>query len=72
MAVRFSEEQIVDATGGRIVHSGSRRSYEAISTDTRKLEKGCLFIALIGEKFDAHEFLKDAVAGGAAGAGCRP
>ena len=36
-------------------------------TDTRTIEQGDLFVALIGERFDAHDFLADAVAKGAAG-----
>jgi UDP-N-acetylmuramoyl-tripeptide--D-alanyl-D-alanine ligase len=36
-------------------------------TDTRSIEPGDLFLALVGERFDAHEFLKDAVAKGASG-----
>jgi len=36
-------------------------------TDTRTIEPGDLFVALVGERFDAHDFVKDAVAKGAAG-----
>src|SRR5689334_17493859 len=36
-------------------------------TDTRTIVPGDLFVALVGERFDAHDFLKDAVAKGAAG-----
>jgi UDP-N-acetylmuramoyl-tripeptide--D-alanyl-D-alanine ligase len=36
-----------------------------VSTDTRSIQKGDLFVALIGEKFDAHNFVRDAVATGA-------
>jgi len=36
-------------------------------TDTRTIEHGDLFVALIGERFDAHAFLSDAVARGATG-----
>lgn len=36
-------------------------------TDTRSIEPGDLFVALVGERFDAHEFLADAVSKGAAG-----
>ena len=36
-------------------------------TDTRTIEDGDLFVALVGERFDAHEFLKDADAKGAKG-----
>lgn len=34
-------------------------------TDTRTIGKGDLFVALVGERFDAHEFLQQAVASGA-------
>jgi UDP-N-acetylmuramoyl-tripeptide--D-alanyl-D-alanine ligase len=36
-------------------------------TDTRTIEPGDLFVALVGERFDAHDFLADAVAKGATG-----
>ena len=38
-----------------------------VSTDTRTIEDGDLFVALVGERYDAHDFLKDAVAKGATG-----
>ena len=38
----------------------------AVSTDTRKIGTGDLFVALSGEHFDAHDFLGEAVAKGAA------
>jgi len=38
-----------------------------ISTDTRILEKGALFLALTGEKFDGHDFLQAALEKGAGG-----
>ena len=37
-----------------------------VTTDTRALLMGDLFVALKGERFDAHDFLAEAVAGGAA------
>lgn len=37
-----------------------------VSTDTRHIARGDLFVALSGERFDAHDFLRDAVARGAA------
>jgi UDP-N-acetylmuramoyl-tripeptide--D-alanyl-D-alanine ligase len=36
-------------------------------TDTRTIEVGDLFVALAGERFDAHDYLGDAVAKGATG-----
>lgn len=41
--------------------------FDGVSTDSRKINKGDLFFALIGEKFDGHDFLNQAVAAGAAG-----
>lgn len=35
-----------------------------ISTDSRKIDANTLFIALKGEKFDAHDFAKDVIAAG--------
>jgi UDP-N-acetylmuramoyl-tripeptide--D-alanyl-D-alanine ligase len=37
----------------------------AVSTDTRSVASGNLFVALHGERFDAHDFLSDAVGKGA-------
>ena len=42
--------------------------FSEISTDTRTLQPGALFVALKGERFDAHEHLGAAAAGGAAAA----
>ena len=43
------------------------RTYAGVSTDTRTLESGSLFVALRGESFDAHDFLQAAVDAGATG-----
>lgn len=67
MAVRFSEAQVRDATGARKSGSGGRASFDAVCTDSRQIAKGCLFVALKGERFDAHDFLGQAVSAGAAG-----
>jgi UDP-N-acetylmuramoyl-tripeptide--D-alanyl-D-alanine ligase len=43
-------------------------SFEAVSTDTRTLAPGALFVALRGERFDGHRFLSAACDAGAVGA----
>lgn len=43
-----------------------RRSVRGVSTDTRSLKKGDAFIALTGEKFDGHSFIRIAAEQGAA------
>lgn len=44
------------------------RRFPAVSTDTRTMPAGALFVALAGEHFDAHAFLAEAARAGAAGA----
>lgn len=43
------------------------QTFGRVWTDTRTIEPGDLFLALVGERFDAHDFLADAVAKGATG-----
>jgi UDP-N-acetylmuramoyl-tripeptide--D-alanyl-D-alanine ligase len=43
-----------------------QQSFGRVWTDTRTIAAGDLFVALVGERFDAHEFLKQAVESGAA------
>ncbi len=54
------------AVGGQL--TGPDRPYASVSTDTRTLEPGALFIALRGPNFDGADFLEAAAAAGAAGA----
>ena len=68
MAVRFTDEQVVQATGATRRGGKPAAEYPAVCTDTRALVPGCLFVALQGERFDAHDFLAQAASGGAAGA----
>ncbi len=54
---------IQDAIGGRLV--GADPALAGVSTDTRAIAAGQLFVALRGERFDAHDFLDQAIAAGA-------
>ena len=42
----------------------------SICTDSRKITRGCLFIALVGERFDGHDFVGTAFEKGAVAAIC--
>lgn len=57
-------DALADEATGRPPRGPSR--LRAVSTDTRRIESGDLFVALSGENFDAHDFLAEAVAKGAA------
>ncbi len=56
-------ERVADAlgTGPRIP-----RALAGVSTDTRAIARGDVFVALVGERFDAHDFLASARDAGAA------
>ena len=55
--------RIAVAVGGRLL--GADLAVSGVSTDTRAIAAGQLFIALRGERFDAHTFLPQALASGA-------
>ena len=42
----------------------------AVSTDSRRVAPGCLFLPWVGEKFDGHDFIDAALSAGAAGCLC--
>ena len=52
------------AVGARI--DGSDMRFESVSTDSRTLQRGALFVALRGERFDGHRFIQAAKQRGAA------
>ena len=52
------------ALGGRT--SGADPLFTGVSTDSRSIREGDLFVALRGERFDGHDFLKSAAAAKAA------
>jgi UDP-N-acetylmuramoyl-tripeptide--D-alanyl-D-alanine ligase len=66
-APRFTPDELAAATGGRWIGTPPA-ALEGVSTDTRTIGAGSLFVALRGERFDAHEFLADAAGRGAAAA----
>ncbi|WP_386086663.1 Mur ligase family protein [Wolbachia endosymbiont (group A) of Norellia spinipes] len=65
---KWNTNNIIDATGGRGVNGCNWTHSSNISTDTRSIKKGDLFIALKGKNFDGHNFLHEAFLKGAAAA----
>ena len=62
----FSLEDVLKATAGILVSGKQENTFYGISTDSRQVSKGNLFIALKGEKFDGHDFVRKALDQGAA------
>ena len=52
--------------GGAIVREPTTESLTRISTDSRTIQPGDLFVALSGENFDGHNYLTEVAAKGAA------
>ena len=67
MSARFNDPEILQATHATKSRVGKALSYESVCTDTRQLTEGCLFVALKGDRYDAHDFLDEAVRAGAGG-----
>ncbi len=61
----LTADDLLEATGGSL---DVLFSATGVSIDTRTLQPGDLFIALVGEGRDGHDFVADALAKGAAGA----
>lgn len=47
-------------------HRGTNVPFQSVSTDTRTLQSGDLFVALTGDRFDGHEYIRQAEENGAA------
>ena len=62
----WSEAWVRDALS--LPPAANGQTFSGISTDSRSIEPGALFLALKGEKFDGHEHLAAAAAAGATGA----
>lgn len=61
----WNETEILTATGGKLVRAGYSSRFGEVVTDSAKVKKGSVFVALKGEKFDGHSFAADAVKRGA-------
>lgn len=65
----FTVEEVLQVTGARVLSGatdrGGRTRIRRVCTDSREVGRGDLFVALKGERFDGHQFVKTALAHGA-------
>ena len=63
----MSLTELARVTGGKVEGNGADKEliFERVSTDSRSTVEATLFVALVGERFDGHDFLEMSVAGGA-------
>lgn len=59
-------DELLAATGGTAVARGERAVTAGLTTDSRAVQPGCIFLALNGERFDGNSFAADASRKGAA------
>lgn len=64
--------EMAEAFGGTLVAGDASTPLPEVSIDTRTLQTGALFIAIVGPRFDGHTFVREAVARGAAGVVVQP
>ncbi len=66
MSTMLRLSEITTALNGRLL--GTDAAFDAVSTDSRAIRAGDLFVALRGERFDGHEFVAAVGNDGAVGA----
>lgn len=64
----WSDASVREALGLPADGGAGAPVYAGVSTDSRTVTPGALYVALVGERFDGHDFVAEAVANGAAGA----
>ena len=72
MSLPATAAQLCDWTGGRLLRGEPTARFSGSKIDSREVEAGDLFVAIVGPNHDAHRFLPDVLAGGAAGALVQP
>lgn len=68
MPFTWSDATVRQALGLRAELAQPDVEYSGVSTDSRSIAEGDLYVALVGERFDGHDFVADAFSKGAAGA----
>lgn len=66
MAV-FTGDEVLAATGGTLLGGTAGCRIQRVCTDSRKVRKGDLFVALKGARFDGHQFIDEVFTRGAKG-----
>ncbi len=60
--------EVLLATRGELRGDWQQAAFSRVVIDSRAVEHGCLFVAIVGQHHDGHAFVAEALAGGAAGA----
>lgn len=62
---KMNVKQVAKAVKGTIIHGSTDVDIFSVSTNSKELETGALFVPIVGEVHDAHDFIEDAYKQGA-------
>ena len=61
----LSAAELAASLPGAVIRGDAATRFTSVCSDSRQVRPGCLFVALLGERFDGHAFVADAVRNGA-------
>jgi len=64
--IRMDMRAVAEITGGHLMENGASVEFQGISTDSRTVQPGDLFVPLRGDNYDGHDYLTQAIQRGAA------
>lgn len=64
--ISFNCAELIKAVEGQLLWGEQDRVFAGITTDSRKIAEDNLFIPLVGEKFDGHDYIEQSLNSGAA------
>lgn len=63
--IKITIEDLFNLPSAVIYNPDEYKPVSSVQIDSRKIKKGSLFVAIKGEKYDGHDFVKDAIRKGA-------
>ncbi len=59
--------ELLAATNGKLLFGTADQAVQSISTDSREMGPDCLYVPIVGGRFDGHDFILPAITNGAKG-----
>lgn len=63
--MEISFDELLEAVNGIVIQDSPNKKFNDVSIDTRKIQKGNIFLALKGENFNGNNYVKQAFEKGA-------
>ena len=61
----LSVSALAKAVGGKIIYGDGDKQITSVSTNSKEIKEGALFVPIVGERVDAHKFISMALEAGA-------